>query len=495
MKKVLSLLLALFTLLSLLAACTVASSDPAETVPVTDAAETSAESGGEGSQALTDNLPADLQFDGKKFRMLSYRGANTFEGNGWVLYLDIDEPTQGDLLETAAFRRNAELKDRFKVDFELEADVFNWDNEKGDITYFRNVIASSGDDMYDVAFLQNGDKSAFVIEELLYDVNSLPCIDWDKPYYNQAMNDLYQLGSKRFLIFSDTQYTCFSAPMVLVNTSLLTDLGYDKNYLYTVVDDNEWTIDKMASMIRNQYNDLDQDDKPSAGDKFGYVCSRWGGMFMLGGTEVKGTYLTDSGIAFDYGTPYTVSVVDKIMQFLDTPDFFNCEGDDMISIFNNGRALFMSWASELRALRDWEAEYGILPNPKYDENQASYSAIVSGVPLLVPYTIGDPEFVGAMIEAMASGSARYLKPAFYQNFIQQKVIRDDGSRSNWERMLSTWSRAEFVNLLCPDTRLLFFGPAGSCIINDYDAYSSYWDKQEAPLSRTCSEFYGYFMID
>ena len=494
MKKLLALLLASMMLVAVLVACQVNGSGSSDTQKpaVTGSDETQAAVPDETSVSAADDLP-ELDFDGKTFRMLSYRGANTFEGNGWVLYLDIDEPTEGELLEQAAFERNADLKDRFKVEFELEADVFNWNNEHEDIAYFRNVIGASGDDMYDIAILQSSGVETLLIEEYLYDLNDLSYIDWDKPYYVQGMNDVYHVGSHQYILFSHIQYPCFSTPAIIVNRDILQNRGHTAEELYQMVDDKEWTLDALSTLIEGYYTDVNNDGKRDLGDEYGFASTQYGPVYFFPAAGMKGTYVTDTGFEFDYGTDKAVAVMEKILAFVNNQYVYREDWD--FAPFKESRAMFTVWASELRALRDWDINYGILPIPLYEEGQDRYYAVVSGTPLLVPYTISDPDFVGAMIEAMAAGSYKYLTPAFYTNFMQQKVIQDDGSRANWERMMGEWATSEFVRYFSPDARLADFGIAKDCITSNFAAYASSWDKQKDSVARACAEFFGYFMKD
>ena len=40
-----------------------------------------------------------------------------------------------------------------------------------------------------------------------------------------------------------------------------------------------------------------------------------------------------------------------------------------------------------------------------------------------------------MVEAMASASAKHPVPAFYENFMEQGIFRDQASRDNRKRMI------------------------------------------------------------
>ena len=85
--------------------------------------------------------------------------------------------------------------------------------------------------------------------------------------------------------------------------------------------------------------------------------------------------------------------------------------------------------TEIEGLRGMETDFGILPFPKYDENQANYLSLVNayiGSALSVPAT-ANPEESGAVLEAMAYESRYTLQPAYYDVMLKNKVSRDSDS--------------------------------------------------------------------
>ena len=74
--------------------------------------------------------------------------------------------------------------------------------------------------------------------------------------------------------------------------------------------------------------------------------------------------------------------------------------------FAEGRAYFcgITFQKIETFLREMEDDYGVLPNPKFNEAQANYSTCVSGAGsmVIVPKSCTDPEIVGSMLEGMAA---------------------------------------------------------------------------------------------
>ena len=93
----------------------------------------------------------------------------------------------------------------------------------------------------------------------------------------------------------------------------------------------------------------------------------------------------------------------------------------------NGQALYyMGGFGTASAFRAMEDDFGIVPLPKYDESQKDYySRIADGWLLNVPTHCADTEFVSAILEELAIGTKNYIIPAYYEDALKNKFIRDD----------------------------------------------------------------------
>ena len=82
-------------------------------------------------------------------------------------------------------------------------------------------------------------------------------------------------------------------------------------------------------------------------------------------------------------------------------------------------------------LRAVESDFGILPVPKFDENQKNYGHSVSihnsGI-LTVPLNAVELEMTGILLEALAAESRYVVIPAYYDIVLKDKYTRDVESR-------------------------------------------------------------------
>jgi hypothetical protein len=85
-----------------------------------------------------------------------------------------------------------------------------------------------------------------------------------------------------------------------------------------------------------------------------------------------------------------------------------------------------------------EADFGIVPFPKADENQTRYYAATNGAwPKIVPNHAPNPERTSIILEALAAESKNVTIPAFVEICLKTKHTRDEESLEMVEIILSS----------------------------------------------------------
>jgi len=128
----------------------------------------------------------------------------------------------------------------------------------------------------------------------------------------------------------------------------------------------------------------------------------------------------------------SVSLVAVIVS-ADSPADAMTEIEAALSDFKVGR-LMMSAGSlgDAKVLRAMDDEFGIIPYPKFDEEDEYATVTNGGAPLLImPITVPDVERTGAITEALCAYGSKLVIPAFYDKALKTKYSRDDDS----ERMM------------------------------------------------------------
>ena len=96
--------------------------------------------------------------------------------------------------------------------------------------------------------------------------------------------------------------------------------------------------------------------------------------------------------------------------------------------FNQNNLLFTFFAlTAVEAMRASDVNFGIVPVPKYDEEQEwisyNYGCTLSCIPVNTP----DAERSAIILEALNAESARKVVPEYYNRVLQGKLARDDES--------------------------------------------------------------------
>jgi hypothetical protein len=104
------------------------------------------------------------------------------------------------------------------------------------------------------------------------------------------------------------------------------------------------------------------------------------------------------------------------------------QGKNMI--FWQNQALFASMmVRDVEINRDKDLGYGLVPYPKYDEQQEKYLNLVDGHAsvMALPVTLSedDRDFVGTMIEAFSAATFNDILPAYYNTAMQTKFAQDE----------------------------------------------------------------------
>ena len=115
--------------------------------------------------------------------------------------------------------------------------------------------------------------------------------------------------------------------------------------------------------------------------------------------------------------------------------------DPVDMMFKGGYSLFIFGGLWLVSdYRDSEVDFGILPAPKYNEEQDTYYSTYSYsncTAYSVPITATDLEMIGDVMQALAVISKYTLTPAYYDVALEGKFLRDDESKDMIDLVLAT----------------------------------------------------------
>ncbi|MDD4772805.1 MAG: hypothetical protein PHZ09_04285 [Eubacteriales bacterium] len=345
------------------------------------------------------------------------------------------EGEDGDAFNDAVYRRNRIIEEKYNcvIEFVPSPNV-------AVSTHVRPSIIA-GDDYFDVIY--DGLQPVVVLaqEESLIDLYSLEYFDFAKPWWDQAVCDELSILGALYITYGEHMIGPKSGLYCLFFSKQLA-ADYNLGDLYQIVRDNKWTMDTFASLAVQGKKDLDGDGKWTIADQYGHVTETYSGYtFMVAqGYNIAAKDENDMPVL----TPIDDSVyarVDKMMMVLADPEITTYVDqptgaadiwiDFWRASFVSGRMLFREGAMhDAPTLRDMDTDFGILPMPKFSEEQDRYyhtNSVYNAAMMCIPVSASDPDTVSFIVEAMAYESLYMLNPVYYEVVLQGKTFRDTES--------------------------------------------------------------------
>lgn len=431
--KILCLILVLVLLAGIAAGCGGAPVSHDETDPVKETAE----AGTEQMKYAADYLPAKT-FGGYEFRIVVPED-DLYD----VMTTAVVEEETGDTVKDAIYRRNRLIEEEYGVTFRQ----ISMPDYMALKTNFVKSVAADSDD-FDLGMLIARDAWAVALTGALVPVNKLPYIDVTQPWYSHDVNSEITINGKLYFAYSDECLTMFEQTMcVMFNKKLADDLSLGN--MYNIVADNMWTTDKFFGSARTAAADLNGDGVMTDTDRYGilmhydlfYPC-----FWVSSGVKTVGKDENDL-LIFTGQSEKLFNILDKVYQNMNGGEkiYFDIWRDKITSYsyisgtedqrkvsnmqFQNDSGLFLIHCiGAVSTLRAMDADFGILPFPKYDEEQVKYySRVADGWINCVPVTAQDTERTSIIMEALAVESKNVTVPAYMETALRTKFTRDNDS--------------------------------------------------------------------
>ena len=434
MKHSVTILLLLATLLASFVACV-------------EAPDTGADDGTAAAETETqhlDNIPEDLKFNGEDVVILSR------SMQGWTQDEVAVPELNSEPVNDAMFNRNIVVGDRLNVNI-VSAPIEDPDQFKP-ITEIERVVKAGSED-YDLVAAACYVALGSTVKGTFLDLTDLEYLDLSQAYWMQGYNDVIFYGDSQY---SATGMIALSTYRFAFVTMFNKDLFADKNlpYLYEAVENNEWTLDYQASIAEQFYQDLNGNGKQDEDDLYGHVsCPGLNVDAYWSACDVTLVQKDADGIyEWVLDTARLSDVADKILYLLyDCGGTYlykevanNTEQDEIREMFSNGNAAMATIrlvAAEQPDVRNMEQQYGIVPMPKFDANQAEYGTLMHDqfTVFCIPASAASDkiDLIGATMEVMASESERMVKPAYYEIALKRKYMSDPIA---WDMLDLTFAR-------------------------------------------------------
>lgn len=426
--------LTLFMALCLAAVYTASCGAASETV-VTDSdttvgTETAADTADPNDRSsVSDDLP-ERDFEGRDFIILTedYQVQDIYT-----------ESANGEVVNDAVYERNRTVSERFNVNI----GQINYDFNETPKYAQRTVLA--GDDAYQLGVNHVVAISGVVTEGIFMNWYDLPYIDFSQPWWaDSTVEDLTYGDDKAFLAVGDLALSALYKTYCYFYDKEAAE-KYGIGNLYEIVDNGEWTLDKVTELTKDIYEDLNGNSERDEDDYYGMTQDVRSGLdaylWALGGSIME---RDANGIpTLSIKSEHMTDIYDKLYSFLYESEGVcterNFEGYtaqeqghySARESFAAGMTLFANGYLDMAVthFRFNDSDYGILPYPKFDQNQEEYLTMAGGshAVLSVPMTVTDTEFVGIITEALNTESYKQVVPAYYEVALKVKYARDDDS--------------------------------------------------------------------
>ena len=430
-RRLLAFTLSILMLLGALVACA-QTPDPEDTIPTPEASnaitaapeateEETTESLYDEDGYLKSSLPDELDFGGETVTILWW---NDVEQPEFFI-----EQTNGELINDAIFKRNANVEEKMGVKLawvdikgQYNSDGQNYANHVG------NMYAS-GDTTYDIISAHSRTIALTAMSGYCAEMTKLDHLDFEKPWWPQVMLETATINEKLYFVTGDASTNSIHQMYAIF---------YNKDQLqkYTnlvepaqLVDDNNWTMETLFEMTSGLYTDLNNDQKANKGDFFGFTSLNWHfdaiyygcGMTMLE-KDADTTKLLK--VADDWTSEKAITLAASVGDWINKGDAY-LDSNNYADIFISGNALLvMARHNDIASKIDNASfKYGIVPMPKYNKDQENYYTCMGNpVSLYSIYALSkDANRAAAVLECWASEAYRTTTPAIFESTFKLRL--------------------------------------------------------------------------
>ena len=431
-KRFIALFLAVLMLTALAVSCAENSEKTTESATEAEAAETEPEETVDQRQTYTDGLPEDLTFDGAEFRSVVQ---NDFVNDMWV-----EEVSSSDTVDEQVYKRNAYVEDKLDVKISEPYHEGRYDELCPKLV----SIYNAGEDAYELVCMHAVQSGLDATSGIYGNWYNVPYMDFTQPWYPQTTVENLTLNGRMFLTVSDLALSSLTK-----TCCMFYDKGYVEDYqlgnIYSYVSNGEWTIDKLAELIKGIYEDLNQDGVRDTSletwnimdpceDFYGLVTgNRSNSMVYYWAFNIPIVEFSEEGYEIQCDSEKMNDCIQKLrkMFYEDGGTWANYNQTYNVNYFAQGKCIFYNgiFQDASSTLREYDRDYGIIPYPKWDEAQEEYRTMVDGGFDTIQYlgTTTNLELLGAVTHALGCYSYKYVVPAYYDVALKVKGTRDEES--------------------------------------------------------------------
>lgn len=421
MKRSASLLLAMLMIATLLASC---SGGTTETTADTSSTDVETEPLATETE-LTHGLTG-YDFGGTNYVSLVRTGK--------MPHFTAEDYT-GEALNDAVYDRNMRVTDEFNITLEF-VDL------ESDMTIFNNAISSSvlaQDQAYDLIAPDYWWGSE--VKGWFLNLNTIDILDLNQPWWCTGWNDAATVdGMLPGAVGWYTLDMISNMNAIFFNKDLYAQSGLDDAFdldgLYNTVREGKWTWDLYTQLCTASAQDLDGDGTMTDNDLYGSISGLQSGRAILWSLGMELCQKEEDGtLTATLTTEKNYDIFKKALAFYeDKGNAYDVSGN----LFTGNKAMFnMSAIGSASSYRDMEADFGILPYPKYDESSEYRNRNFGSSYFAIPITAKDTEMSAVILEAQNFYSYRDVRPTYYDTVLKAKASRDEDTCEMMDLVVDT----------------------------------------------------------
>jgi len=257
----------------------------------------------------------------------------------------------------------------------------------------------------------------------------VPYVDFEKPWWPDTNMEDLTINDKCFIAIGDVVLGSIrNTYCYTYNKQMAKDAGVED--LYQLVRDGKWTLDKVGEIVDQVYVDVNANGYSDVGDTFGMAA-------YLGSNMNTYLWSSDNPIIRkdEQGNPqytyYSDKLPDMLSKIVDLhtvkPGSYYCSHSDTTShdaVFDSGKSLFITGTLNTLMSKSANCEFdcGVVPYPKFDENQKEYRTMIDGGADSMGISKIESEdeiaFIGLITEALCAESYKQVYPTLYDSMLK-----------------------------------------------------------------------------
>lgn len=433
MKRILILLLAIAMFIPCFAACRKKPhSDPGTTTAYWNGEDETSPYDSNGY--LNDSLPNNLNYNEEDIRILYWNNGELGDGE-----FDPEEEDTGSV-QNSVYRRNLMTEERLHVTLKWKGIAGKWEDTNNFLTTVVNAYQGGDSERFDMIAGYSQTMATLATRGLTLDLmTASKYLDFGKPWWPDSLVNDFTVSNKLYFASGDISISFIGTMLsVFVNKSY-----YPNENLYDLVYNDEWTLETMLKMVKNQRFDSGELDKKDLDDWFGLVVG-WTGYldsFFYGSNliTVEHNEEGDLHVNGSYVGEKADTLCEKLKTLFGSDDAWMPSPNDpeslhkgVIDLFARGGAAMMVGTGTTilvyNSMLETEVDYAVLPMPKYDENQENYKSVNLNIYTLWSIGAGldaaQAERAGAVMECLGSIGYRTVSPVLFDRCLKLRYAKD-----------------------------------------------------------------------